>query len=75
MKLSELLYAIEQIAEEKGLSKPYIVGGLPRDRIIGRKKQINDIDITTGDSNIKLLASELANRLGDIVEILHVILL
>ncbi|KKN74481.1 hypothetical protein LCGC14_0389980 [marine sediment metagenome] len=65
MKLSDLLYAIEQIAETKGISTPYIVGGLARDRLLDRLEEINDVDITTGDAGIHSLSREMAARLGD----------
>ena len=52
MKLHDLLTLIEQTAEKNGLSKPFIVGGTPRDRVRGEAKEINDIDLTSqnGDS-------------------------
>lgn len=64
MKLSKLLLAIDKVATVKGLSKPYIVGGLTRDKLLGRIEQINDVDITTGDSGIHFLAREVAKRLS-----------
>jgi tRNA nucleotidyltransferase/poly(A) polymerase len=65
MHLSELLYAIGKIAEDKGLSTPYIVGGLVRDRLLNKAAIINDVDITTGDAGIRSLAIEMASRLRD----------
>lgn len=59
MNITELLKSIEETAEKYGLSKPYMVGGVPRDRILGRQKEIhkiNDIDITTGDSDAARLS-------------------
>lgn len=52
MKLHDILSLIEKTAEQNGLSKPFIVGGTPRDRVRGEAKEINDIDITSqnGDS-------------------------
>ena len=64
MKLSELLFSIEQIAKNKGLSKPYIVGGLVRDKILNRINDINDVDLTTGDAGVHFLSEEVAKRLG-----------
>lgn len=63
MKLSELLIAIDKVAADKGLSKPYIVGGLTRDKLLERTEQINDVDITTGDRAVHFLAREIAARL------------
>lgn len=65
MKLRELLYAIDKIAENKGLSKPYIVGGLVRDKLLDRVENIEDVDLTTGDAGIHNLAKHLAVKLGD----------
>lgn len=52
MKLHDLLALIEKTAADNGLSKPFIVGGTPRDRVRGEAKEINDIDLTSqaGDS-------------------------
>lgn len=50
MLLSELLSLLGELAETNGISTPYIVGGLPRDRMFGLSDAIKDIDITTGDS-------------------------
>ena len=61
--LSKLLIAINKVASDKGLSTPYIVGGLTRDKLLNRLDQINDVDITTGDQGIHFLAGEIAERL------------
>ncbi len=63
MKLSELLIAIERIADSKGLSKPYIVGGLVRDKLLERTRDVGDVDITTGDESIHALSKEVARML------------
>ncbi len=57
----EILKALEGIAERKGFSRPYIVGGVPRDKYLGRPDIISDIDITTGDESVHQLAREFAN--------------
>ena len=58
MKIYELLQDIEDTAERYKLSKPFLVGGVPRDRIFGtrgKKSEIRDIDISTGnDDSFKL---------------------
>lgn len=64
MKLSQLLSLIEKIADDKGISAPYIVGGVPRDKVMGKLFELSDIDLTTGDEGIKYLAKELAIKLG-----------
>lgn len=56
MKISELLQTLENIADENGISKPYIVGGLPRDKVFGIIENVKDIDITTGDKGSFTLA-------------------
>ena len=60
MKLTELLKEIELLAQKKGFSTPYIVGGLPRDKVLNRANSFGDIDITTGDDGVKHLAKEVA---------------
>jgi tRNA nucleotidyltransferase (CCA-adding enzyme) len=63
MKLDELLTTIDEVASKNNISQPFIVGGIPRDRIIGRNEtsQIRDVDITTGDKgSIKL--AKILNR-------------
>ena len=58
MRLSELLSSLDTIAKENKIQTPYIVGGLPRDRILGlAPDMVKDIDITTGDSSSSILAS------------------
>lgn len=57
MRFEELLAALTKLAEEKGLSKPFLVGGYPRDRALGLlPSQVKDIDVTTGDNSIVGLA-------------------
>lgn len=63
MRIDELLSGVEEIAEKAKLSKPFMVGGVPRDRIIGKRDkptEIKDVDITTGDSDAMKLAEALA---------------
>ena len=66
MKLDELLATVESVATDNGINKPLIVGGVPRDRVIGlidKKSQIKDIDVTTGDKDALKLAVLLGQRL------------
>lgn len=65
MKLSELLDKIQQVSIDKNLSKPYVVGGIPRDRLLGDLSHINDIDITTGNQDSKILGKEFALYMKD----------
>lgn len=63
MRLVKLLKLIESTAKEKGLSRPFICGGIPRDKVINNLNDFNDIDITTGDNSIHLLAKEVFLKL------------
>lgn len=56
MQIKELLSLIANIAKNEGLSEPFIVGGLPRDKLLNKVGEVKDIDITTGDESIKQLA-------------------
>ena len=47
MKLSSLLAFINKIADEKKLSSIFVVGGIPRDKVVGKIHNFNDIDLTT----------------------------
>ncbi len=62
MRLEELLGTLGNLADSSGLSKPFVVGGFPRDRALGFvSAQVEDIDITTGDRDcfaLALLASK-----------------
>jgi tRNA nucleotidyltransferase/poly(A) polymerase len=59
MDLRNLLNVIDLTAKENNLSKPYIVGGFPRDVFLKKLKNISDVDITCGD--------ESSFKLGDLV--------
>jgi poly(A) polymerase len=62
MKIDELLSNIENVARSNKINTPYIVGGIPRDRILGKrsgKSSIKDIDITTGSKDSLFLAEAL----------------
>lgn len=57
MRFEEFLAALARLAKEKGLSEPFLVGGYPRDRMLGLlPSQVKDIDVTTGDNSITALA-------------------
>jgi len=60
MKLSEILSYVENIAKKQGIAKPFIVGGVPRDKVLGRESGFNDVDMTTGDGNAANLAKEVS---------------
>jgi poly(A) polymerase len=54
--IKDTLLEIKRLAKDNGLSEPYIVGGLPRDKILNRVNKIEDIDLTSGDDSIHKLA-------------------
>jgi len=59
MDIRSLLSTIESTAQEEQTGTPYIVGGLPRDRVLNRSEVIKDIDITTGDASVRRLGREI----------------
>jgi len=63
MEVLKLLQLIANIAKNKGISEPFIVGGLPRDKVLGVVDRALDIDLTTGDDSIDLLAISTAQEL------------
>jgi len=66
MDIHELLSTISELADKNGIGKPFIVGGVPRDRLMGKSAgDINDLDITTGDDGSMKLGELLADKFGD----------
>lgn len=63
--LKTLLDTLSMIARDEGLSTPYIVGGVPRDKVLGVAGKIDDVDLTTGDGTIHTLASTFNRRIPD----------
>jgi tRNA nucleotidyltransferase (CCA-adding enzyme) len=47
---------MDRISQENRISEPYIVGGLPRDKMFGVPHNVKDVDITTGDNGSFALA-------------------
>jgi len=64
MSISRSLLRLQELAKENGLSQPYIVGGVPRNAVIGGPHELTDIDITTGDSDVLKLANLFGGELG-----------
>jgi tRNA nucleotidyltransferase/poly(A) polymerase len=58
MKLRQLLQEMKTVQEEIGASAPFICGGTPRDKYMGRLENIADLDITTGDKTVEYLSEE-----------------
>lgn len=61
--LKEILNVLSQAAASVGTTA-YICGGTPRDKVMGRLDNVDDLDITTGNNKIQLLAQEVATRIG-----------
>lgn len=62
--LKDFLKILSDIAKENRLRTPYIVGGIPRDILLGNLSEINDIDITTGSKDVDSLAELFAQKLN-----------
>ena len=58
MKFKDLLNTINVAHKNIGCSKPYICGGIPRDKYMNKLSNIDDLDITTGDNTIHNLSIE-----------------
>ena len=66
MDINELLSIIGKLAKENNLSTPFVVGGVPRDRLMRKKgRDINDLDITTGDDGSVKIGELLAKTFKD----------
>jgi tRNA nucleotidyltransferase (CCA-adding enzyme) len=61
VEFRDLLLQLKRLANDNGLSEPFIVGGLPRDKILNKSSDIQDVDLTTGDESIHKLALVVAN--------------
>ena len=53
-----------EVQKNIGASKPFICGGVPRDKYMGKLENISDLDITTGDQTVDYLSQELALELS-----------
>jgi len=51
MKVSQLLKTVFEIAKTNNLATPYMVGGIPRDIVMGNSNDVEDIDLTTGNED------------------------
>jgi tRNA nucleotidyltransferase (CCA-adding enzyme) len=49
---------MREVQTNIGASEPYICGGTPRDKYMGRLDNISDLDFTTGDGTIDYLSQE-----------------
>jgi poly(A) polymerase len=64
MKLRELLQLVREIQQKNEISPAFCCGGIPRDKLLNKLKEISDLDLTTGDKSIEYLAKELSIALG-----------
>jgi len=62
MDLKTILSLLKEASQELGTAIPYVCGGTPRDKIMGKTINIEDIDITTGDNSIHALAKTMATK-------------
>lgn len=62
VSIRQILSSLDDVAKANKVSQPYIVGGIPRDKYLGKAEQFNDIDITTGDETIHTLAMAFASK-------------
>lgn len=64
MNIREVLTLIDTLAKRHNLSRAFVVGGVPRDKLLGRLKAVEDIDITNGDNSIHKLSELLGEETG-----------
>ena len=64
MSYKQCLALLGDLAKELGVDTPYIVGGVPRDVLLGAKIVFHDFDITNGSKSINKLAEAFAEHLG-----------
>lgn len=64
MSIRRSLLLLQDLAKKNGLSTPYIVGGVPRNAVLGGPHELTDIDITTGDADVYNLAHLFAKEVG-----------
>lgn len=63
MKLKDLVNIILNAQKESKSSEAFVCGGLPRDKFLNNIKNIDDIDITTGDATVHYLAENVYREL------------
>jgi tRNA nucleotidyltransferase (CCA-adding enzyme) len=65
MKLRDLLSLIKKVGDENNIPNCWIVGGTPRDKMLGiiKPNELNDLDLTTGNKLVHNLAEELGIEL------------
>ncbi len=63
MKLRDLVGLLQAIQKKGGISKAFICGGTPRDKLLGQLDKIEDLDITTGDRSVNFLVKDLVRLL------------
>lgn len=64
MTIRKSLKLMQELSEQNGLSKPYVVGGVPRNSILPGPFELSDVDITTGDEDVYKLATLFSKAIG-----------
>lgn len=63
MKLEELLNTVQTVHRTYNTSEVFLCGGTVRDKYMGRLDNVDDLDFTTGDQTIKVVAAGLRDYL------------
>jgi len=69
MNIDELFGELLRLSIENNISKPYLVGGIPRDMVMGSVSDFSDFDITTNNSDITRLAITTAYTFDELFKI------
>ena len=70
MGVNDILLQIDAMSAANKLDRPYIVGGVPRDRVMSKTQasaDVNDIDITTGSKDSLILPKLIAQQIDGAV--------
>jgi|14BtaG_2_1085337.scaffolds.fasta_scaffold00001_17 tRNA nucleotidyltransferase/poly(A) polymerase len=69
MKTEGLYGQILDICKENFISKPYVVGGVPRDITLGMAREFEDIDLTTNHPDVARLAITIAYTFDELFKL------
>ena len=67
MLIRQLLNVISELANANQLSRPYLVGGVVRDKLLGILDKVEDLDITCGDEGSFRLPQLLKETIPDVI--------
>jgi len=68
MSIRTALSMMQKLADDNGISKPYVVGGTVRDYYLPGPIELADVDITTGSDDASSLAKLFADEIGKPLE-------